>query len=148
MHSVMDTWALDFVANRLPPFPPERSLFHIPDPAFGPNAPADQRIVSRSALMSASGIPLSSAAFAAHKLSFHKYPLRLRSAHLLRMRETEEAVILHHPFHNSRRFVSSSLFVKFSLVVVLPAAVDGSAYLLDGIWAVACPKPPKTLKTM
>eukprot|EP00750_Incisomonas_marina_P012486 INCI16897.1.p1 GENE.INCI16897.1~~INCI16897.1.p1 ORF type:complete len:704 (-),score=149.23 INCI16897.1:146-2176(-) len=104
VHSVMDTWALDFVANRLPPFPPERSLFHIPDPAFGPNAPADQRIVSRSALMSASGIPLSSAAFAAHKLSFHKYPLRLRSAHLLRMRETEEAVILHHPFHNSRRW--------------------------------------------
>ena len=34
VHSVMDTWALDFVANRLPPFPAERSKFHIPDPAF------------------------------------------------------------------------------------------------------------------
>lgn len=101
----MDTWALDFVANRLPPFPPERSLFHTPDPAFaGDDAPAGgQRIVSRSALMSASGIPLASAAFAAHRLSFHKYPLRLRSAHLLRLRETEDAVVLHHPFHNSRR---------------------------------------------
>ena len=99
VHSVMDTWALDFVTNRLPPFPFDRSHFHIADPAF---ADGQYRIVHKGDFVAADGTVLTKEADAAEAPMFRR-PLRLRAAHLLRMRETEDSVVLHHPFDNSRR---------------------------------------------
>ena len=100
VHSVMDGWALDFLTNRLPPFPRSKSKFALPDPA---TADTTKAVLRRSLLLSTSGRPLSTMNSFESPVTF-RFPIRLRQAHLLRVSSSGTQLLLHHPFNNSRRF--------------------------------------------